>query len=292
MRLIFSFIFISMISVGSWCQESVPLELQFISLHTLADYPKRFDFSGMVMSGGDYLAIADKTWNQYAYKIRIDSGFWYVTDSLQLGLDNNSDLEGIDYCEKAGLYFIDEKFNRAYLYDGKGNSQVIFNKGVLRDGLKWGTNSGLEGLAVDCERKILYLAKERSPRFIVIFDLEGEKVLDIFNLPNSDGDISDLKYENGFLYMLERNENLVTKINVQTKQIVDQVSYKQVCSHPDGKLYSHTEYGLAEALLLTEDEIWIGLDNNGLPFSPHARQAYQLTGNQPVLIKFQRPESF
>ena len=252
----------------------------------------RFDFSGLVVSSDGYLAIADKVWNQYAYRIDIDSVHWYITDSLSLGLTNNSDLEGIDYCEQAGLYFIDEKFNRAYLFDGSGNSQVVFNKGVLRDGLKWGTNSGLEGLAVDCERSILYLAKERSPRFIVIYDMEDQAVLDIFNLPDSNGDVSDLKYENGYLYLLERNENLVTKINVETKQIVDQVSYRQVCSHPEGKLYSHTEYGLAEALLLTEDEIWIGLDNNGLPFSRHARQAYKLTGNQPVLIKFKRPEGF
>ena len=292
MRILISFFIIIFAISSSRGQESGPLELEFISLHVLADYPKRFDFSGLVSTSDGYLAIADKVWNQYAYKITIDSAHWYITDSLSLGLANNSDLEGIDYCEQTGLYFIDEKFNRAYLFDGSGNSQVIFNKGVLRDGIKWGTNSGLEGLAVDCERNILYLAKERSPRFIVIYDMEDDAVLDIFNLPDKYGDVSDLKYANGYLYLLERNENLITKINVETKQIVDQVSYRQICSHPEGKLYSHTEYGLAEALLLTEDQIWIGLDNNGLPFSRHARQTYQLTGNQPVLLKFKRPEGF
>lgn len=278
--------------LGLRAQETKPKELEVISIHALANYPDRFDFSGIVKTESGYLAIADKVWNQYAYHIEIDSNYWYLTDSVQLGLDNHSDLEGIDFCDEAGLYFIDEKFNRAYLFDGSGNSEIVFNKGILRDGLKWGTNSGLEGVAVDCERNVLYLAKERDPGFIVTYDLENHSVLDIFNLPDSNGDVSDLKFENGFLYLLERSENYVTKINVLTKQIVEKVSYKDVCSHPDGKLYSHTKYGLAEALLLTEDEIWIGLDNNGLPFSSHARQAYQLTGNQPVLIKFKRPENF
>jgi len=280
------------VNISDAQSQEPPPELELVSIHVLANYQDRFDFSGIVMDQQGYLAIADKKWNQYAYKIDIDSNYWYITDSVQLGLTNHSDLEGIDFCEGGGIYFIDEKFNRAYLYDGVQSSQIIFNKGKLRDGLKWGTNSGLEGLAIDCERRILYLAKERDPGFIVSYDLEDQRVLDIFNLPDTKGDVSDLKFEDGFLYLLERTENYITKINVNTKQVVAKVSYKDVCSNPAGKLYSHTPYGLAEALLLTEEEIWIGLDNNGLPFSSHARQAYQLDGNQPVLIKFKRPEGF
>jgi hypothetical protein len=49
---------------------------------------------------------------------------------------------------------------------------------------------------------------------------------------------------------------------------------------------------MAEALLLTSDEIWIGLDNNGLPFSDYAQKTYGLTGNSPVIIRFKRPAGF
>lgn len=282
-------LFYSMIVFG---QLAPSKELELISMHTLEAYPYRFDFSGLTRYYDDYLVVADKTWNQYAYKIKIDSLHWYLTDSIQLGLSNNSDLEGIDFCQESGLYFIDEKFNRAYLMDASGKSHMIFNKGQLRDGLKWGTNSGLEGVAVDCENNILYLAKERDPRFIVTFDLGEQMITDIFDLPDSESDISDLKFENGFLYMLERNANYVTKINVQTKQLIARVSYGETCSHADGKLYSYSDYGLAEALLLNKDEIWIGLDNNGLPFSEHALKTYGLRGNQPLLIKFKRPQGF
>ena len=64
------------------------------------------------------------------------------------------------------------------------------------------------------------------------------------------------------------------------------------CSHPDGKLYDNSKYGMAEALLLTNDYIWIGLDNNGLPFSKHAENTYGLSGTQPVIIGFKRPAGF
>ncbi len=278
--------------VGLWAQDTNPKELELTSLHILAEYPHRFDLSGIVADGKNHWVVGDKKWNQYAYRIAVDSNQWYLTDSIKLGLRNNSDLEGIDFCQQSGLYFIDEKFNRAYHLNREGKSQVIFNKGILREGLKWGTNSGLEGIAVDCENNILYLAKERQPRFVVVYDLCKEKVVDRFNLSTEEGDISDLKYENGFLYLLERNDNYITKINTVTKQIVDRVSYKSVCSHPEGKLYGPSEYGLAEALLLTPTEIWLGLDNNGLEFTPHARKKYGLEGNQPLLLKFERPPGF
>lgn len=267
-------------------------ELELISVHSLANYHHRFDFSGLTCYNDEYLAIADKNWNQYAYKINIDSLHWYLVDSIPLGLSNNTDLEGIDYCSQTGLYFIDERLNRAYLKDEADKSHMIFNKGQLRDGLKWGTNSGLEGLALDCENHLLYLAKERDPRFIVTYDMKEQMITDIFDLPDSESDISDLKFQNGFLYMLERNANYITKINAQTKQLIDRVSYRETCSHHEGKLYSYSEYGMAEALVLTADEIWIGLDNNGLPFSEHARKTYGLQGNQPLLIKFKRPQGF
>ena len=145
---------------------------------------------------------------------------------------------------------------------------------------------------MDCKNNVLYLAKERQPRFIIVYELENEQVTDIISFPDQEGDISDLKIENGFLYILERNANYVTKMDLSTQQIVSRMSYKNTCSHQDGKLYDNSKYGMGEALLLTPEEIWIGLDNNGLPFSDHAQNTYGLSGTQPVLIRFKRPKGF
>lgn len=275
------------------CFFQVPVlkELEFLSIHVLTDYPQSFDLSGITNIEGDYWVVDDKEWNDNTYKIALGAGNFYFVDSVSLGIDYKSDIEGIDYCAELGIFFTDEEYDRIYLSTGSANSEMVFNKGQLPN-QRWTKNKGLEGVAVDCQNRILYLAKEREPRFIVKYDIENEQVIDIITLPDEEGDISDLKVENGFLYILERNENYITKMDLNTNQIVDRVSYKNTCSHPDGKLYYNSQYGMGEALLLTPEEIWIGLDNNGLPFSEHAQKSYGLSGNQPVLIRFKRPSGF
>ncbi len=266
-------------------------ELEFAAIHVLADYPHTFDLSGIVKTKDKCYLISDKSWSHYAYEFRAEGDYFYLIDSVDLGINPKSDIESVDYCEGLGIFYTDEEANVAYYSNIEGKSQVIFNKNQLTNELNWGTNKGLEGFAVDCENQIAYMAKERDPRFIITYDLKNQEIIDLSN-QDSDGDISDLKYENGFLYILERYENQVAKMDVNTKEIVSRVSYKNTCSHPNGKLYQNTKYGMAEALLLTPGYIWIGLDNNGLPFSKHAEETYGLTGNQPVIIGFKRPSGF
>lgn len=276
------------------CFSQVPgiQELEFLSIHVLTDYPQNFDLSGITNIEGDYWVVDDREWNDNAYKIALGSDYFYFVDSVSLGIDYKSDIEGIDYCPELGIIFTEEEYNRTYISASSGNSKMVFNKGQLPNHQRWGKNKGLEGIAVDCQNNIIYLAKERQPRFIIIYDMDNEQVIDIITLTDKEGDISDLKVENGFLYILERNENYVTKMALGTKQIVARVSYKNTCSNQDGKLYHKSKYGMGEALLLTPEEIWIGLDNNGLSFSDHAQKTYGLSGNQPVLIRFERPAGF
>ena len=272
-------------------QETRFQELELISLHVLEEYPGAFDLSGIVNIDNNLYVVNDKYWSQYFYQIHFEGNTFKVMDSLALGIDHASDIEAIDYCPNQGIFFSDEEFNTVYLLEN-GASKIIFSKERLDPDQNWGTNKGLEGLAVDCENQILYLAKERQPRFVISFDLKLNSIKEIIYLEEPTGDISDLKIENGFLYILERKENLIAKMDLNTKSIVSKVSYKDTCSRPEGKFYDGTDFGLAEALMLTPDEIWIGLDNNGLFFSDYAQKTFALTGNQPVILKFQRPEGF
>ena len=277
--------------LNCFSQEKSFQELELISLHVLEEYPGEFDLSGIVNIDDSLYVVNDKYWSQYFYKIQLEGNTFKVTDSLGLGIDHASDIEAIDYCPDQGIFFSDEEYNTVYLLEN-GESEIIFSKDQLGPNQNWGTNKGLEGLAVDCENQILYLAKERQPRFIISFDLKSKSIKEIINLEEPAGDISDLKIENGFLFILERKENLIAKMELNTKNIVSKVSYKDTCSHPEGKFYDGTDFGLVEALMLTPDEIWIGLDNNGLPFSDYAQKTFALTGNQPVLLKFRRPAGF
>ena len=267
------------------------VELEFNNIHVLTDYPHEFDLSGIVKTGDKCYVINDKRWSKYAYEFQADGHRFYLVDSVDLGADPKTDLESLDYCEGFGIFFTDEDENIAYYSSHDGFSQVFFRKEQFDPELNWGSNKGLEGLAVDCENQVVYMAKEREPRFIISYDLKTSEIIDI-KMKDPYGDISDLKYQDGFLYILERNENIISKMDLSNREIVARVSYKSTCSHPGGKIYAGSKYGMAEALLLTPENIWIGLDNNGLAFSKYAEDTYGLKGNQPVIIGFKRPAGF
>jgi hypothetical protein len=54
----------------------------------------------------------------------------------------------------------------------------------------------------------------------------------------------------------------------------------------------HPEYGMAEALLLTKNQIWIGLDNNGDPVSDFGKSLGLEQNSNTVILIFERPEGF
>ena len=167
--------------------------------------------------------------------------------------------------------------------------------GIYRSG--WG-NRGLEGIAVDCTNEILYLAKERQPRRIFVIDLRSGKItepfLNILEPKNKDGyDISDMKFENGYLYILERGQGKVTRINTETKEILS-YSFQNVVLKNGKRIFDNRnpEYGMAEALLLTKDQIWIGIDNNGDPVSLYGKTMGLKENNNTIILIFERPEGF
>lgn len=270
-------------------------ELTFISIHQMAPMDSlNFDFSGIVRLDDTILVVADKPWNTFLYAITLSEGIWFSHAYNQLNSDEKLDLEAIDYCN--GTFYLANEF-KGSIYRLPAQSTdaqtlaINFEEHNLTPST-WG-NAGWEGLAIDCENQVMYLVKERQPRNIVVVDMERWEILDQFDIPQTESnDFADAKYQDGHLYLLERNGNYVTKVNVETKTVVEKYHYRHITSHPNGKLYAPEKYGMAEALLLTKDEIWIGLDNNGLEVTDHARDTYQLSGHTPVIIKFERPAGF
>lgn len=257
-------------------------------------YKSRFDLSGMVKVSDKIYVVADKSYNNYVYEIKMNEHDWSIENSTDIGLLDQVDIEAIDHCG-GSFYFSNEHGNIIYEMDSLQNVRIIqpYYEGKNIDVHTWKKNTGLESLAVDCENSIIYAAKERGPRFIYAVDLKYNNVTSKFNIPETESsDFADMKYENGFIYLLERNGNYVTKVDVKTEEVVAKVSFKNVCTAAEGKLYEPSKYGMAEALLLTEDEIWIGLDNNGLTVSENARKKHGMKGSQPAILRFVRPEGF
>ena len=278
----------------NWGQDKY-VELELIELSQMNNAQKnRFDLSGIARKDGRIYVVADKGWNNYIYEIGLQGNSWKAINTIRLGLTEPIDLEGLDYCN-GSFYLINEYNNKVYTLDAKDHMKSVFihyeGKGINPE--TWKKNTGLEAIAVNCEDAVLYLAKEREPRFLLEVDMRYGTIANQFTIPEVESnDFSDMKYENGFLYMLERNGSCISKIDVRSRTVVEKVSYKYTSNMPAGKLYEPTKYGMAEALLLTSDEIWIGIDNNGLKASKGAEDRFGLKGNQPSILRFKRPAGF
>lgn len=218
------------------------------------------------------------------------------------------DLEGIAQCGSV-FYLANERVREVFKLAGnkiiplKINFRAAFSR--FDEG---GANAGFEGIAVDCKNQIMYVAKEREPRQIFVINLKNLKISKIFDFHGSNRqgqlvidpftangllaigpDIADMHFYNGFLYVLERNTYEVTKIDPNTFNVVGRMSY-YFASRP---LYEKIEpFGLAEALAISDDRIYIGLDNNLTELSGYAKKQYGISGTTGVLITIERPKGF
>ncbi len=257
---------------------------------------QRFDLSGIVQVNKEIFVVADKKWNEYIYKIDTGKAPYKISDSIPVKVKKRLDCEGIDYANQH-FYFVDEHNSRLFKYslESKITSEIELPWGTLGENIEQWENAGLEGVAIDSINNKIFLVKERAPRKIFCYDLNTNQLEQVFeDLINQEtGDFADAKYENNSLYLLERNTSLILKINTLTNQI-DTVCYSHISFKNNKRLYENQfpQYGMAEALLITENEIWIGFDNNGDKVSETGKSFGLQAGDAPAIIRFKRPVGF
>ncbi|MCF6242729.1 MAG: SdiA-regulated domain-containing protein, partial [Bacteroidales bacterium] len=261
------------------------------------DKKERFDLSGICEFKNKIYVVADKNKNNYLYKIDTTTNSFGIYPEKTLCPDRKIDFEGIAVY-KNKFFLINEWFDNVLMVTDSCKLKDI-NIEWERAGIDnkdWG-NKGLEGIAFDEKNGFLYLAKEREPRRIFKIDLKTGIISEPFKkvLANQTigYDISDMKFENGYLYILERSSGTVIRIDVKTNKTIS-YSYQHIVYKNGQRIFSNKfpQYGMAEALLLTKDEIWIGLDNNGDPVSEYGKSLGLQEGNSTVILIFKRPDNF
>ncbi len=256
----------------------------------------QFDLSGITFFGDSIFVVADKTWNKFIYKIDTLEKKIVVVSEKKICVDEPTDFEGIT-ANKYGFFLINERSSQVY-YIEKSNCFIeilpINWKGENIETSDW-KNKGLEGIALDSSQNILYLLKEREPRHVYAFDLKTNQLsspfVGFYN-PNQH-DFTDAKFENNKLYLLERNKSQILRINLKTNEL-DSVSMKNILN-PEGKRLYETEnleYGTVESLLLTKDQIWVGIDNNGEKTSTYGQSLGLDKTSNPAILIFKRPKNF
>ncbi len=260
---------------------------------------KRFDLSGLVYSNEKLFVVADKKWDRFIYQIDTTTTEFSITKNIELCSNRKHlDLEGIDANDS--LFFVsDEGKNKIFFVHKNSCELTMLDLDWEKNGIDLGKNDndGFEGLALDSENQILYIVKERSPRRLFAVDLKTGTITEPFkNILFSDKknqDFADCKYENGFLYLLERRQRRLLRLDIASGNTYS-YSYKNSIN-PNGKQLYQTnkpQYGIAEALLLTDTQIWIGLDNNGNNTTKTAQALGFKDNNHPVIICFERPADF
>lgn len=287
------------------------------------------EISGMLVTGNRVTVVADAAEDTYLYLVIPKKLRFHLKKDLNLTTlsgagayleelkkvpdlsdrDRRFDLEGMTACGKTH-YLINERARHVLaIEDAKSLKRLPIDfAGAYPNLFAGGANAGFEGIAADCANNILYVAKERDPRAIFKIDMTSWKVLAVKDFPGSDrtgqkvvnfmtgeglleigSDISDLLFDNGYLYALERNTWEIAKLNPADFSVIGRVSYFR--SEKD--LYQTGEpFGIAESLALTGGEIWVGIDNNRSPLSVVAEKQHQVKGNFPAILVFKRPAGF
>ena len=262
-----------------------------------------FDLSGITrLKSKDqdtFLVASDNESTVYA----LDTSSYSIRPYLSIERKGDLDIEALDHCGSTVFAVFETGTNQIFkLSEGKPE-KIDFKYEKKFESKNWG-NKGIEGFALNCQENVLFFVKERSPAYLFRVNLQDSKpraetifTKELFSNPKNDA--TDLKFvahqDRNYLYILKRFECAVDRIDFETGQITHR-SFAQYVNNTLGEqvLYNvpaeNRFFGLAEALLITENEIWIGLDNNGRSINAEHNLSikYDLKGTAPVILRFER----
>lgn len=205
------------------------------------------------------------------------------------------DIEGLA-ADGPLLYAVDERDRLVYRIDTEGAAIVVphdvmdYNR---RSGIEFSrkANAGFEGIAVDTRKRIVYIANERDDAIVYTLGLSADGLrlramahLSMSGLTGDDRfDISDLYFENGFLYVLYRRAARILKLDPGSRRIVGSFDAGFAVA---GLYHSPEGYGFAEGLYMTRREIFLLLDGGGKAMSG------KRGGENGALVVLVRPREF
>jgi hypothetical protein len=257
---------------------------QDLGIYAVRQMGKRFELEahfdvGTLSGYRDYIAALD-------------------TDADVPAKDRLIDFEGLSSCGRS-IYLSNERARHILRVRAGKVERMPIDLHDFKEVLEGGSNAGFEGVAVDCAKGLMYIAKERSPREILTVRMTDWKVLrmdQVEPLTASTGtaagvapDFSDLAFDKGHLYVLERSARQIAKVDPAGMRVVARFSYE---SAERGLYDADPRFGSAEGLALNSELVILGFDNNGAQLTPAASERFGVTGNPSAIIYFKRPRGF
>jgi len=254
----------------------------------------RMDLSGLTHDGSGFYVISDTSTQNEIYQLNLDhdkneaslkahASFprpWLKSYLKRNAGQGRFDLEGITWCQ-GGFYLAEESTRSILSLNLKGMAEehpLGFDKFHAKKGkmspFSGVRNAGLEAIACDENKGLLYVFNERQFRMGYVYSLKEKKLLEQFDFPSGNTlprfeksfwiypDFAGADFHGGKLYVLVRNQRLILEVDPESYAVLRRLSFARHTEH----LYQKNDpFGLAEGLVVRRDKFYIVLDNNGHP---------------------------
>lgn len=205
------------------------------------------------------------------------------------------DFEGIA-CDEAGAFYLtSENAFRVLRVEPSGAGAAWVTPEAYKTGAEAGffqaRGAGIEGLAQTSPTNFV-LCAERSPRGLLYIDVPSGKIAAVVCTSDSpppepprEQDLTDLWFEKGRIYGLQRNTETICLIERNGPVAVEKTlwSFSQTAARLAHK-YRSVVFGQAEGLAMDETRVYVILDTNG------ASRLEDPSDRRPLLFIFERPE--
>ncbi len=286
------------VSVATASENRVtPLKL----IHALpVEGPENNQPSGLTIWHDTLFAVSDKH-DDTIFRVALTDTSAVFVPHLTFGIPESApgkrlDFEGIACDAQGHFYLVSESTFRILRVSADGADVSWITPSLRpvgeREGLFRTRGAYLEGIAL-LGPDLFLVCAERQPRGLIEVDTSVEPhAVQVFNYDETsldlpagrNTDFSDLFRENGDLYVLQRNAEVISNL-VYGGPILEE---KEVWSfgnivHREDLRYSNMKYGLAEGLCMDAERIYLILDNNG------DCRASNPDDRRPLLLIIKRP---
>lgn len=276
-----------------------PVELERLAALPI-EGPPRLQPSGLVVRDGTLYAVSDKH-PDTVFEVVRESGRAVFREAVVFSppagtaAGVNLDLEGITIDADGRFHLVSEAACRVLTLDETGLASWTtpsLKPAGRAVGFFSQRGGGLEGIHW-LEDGTYLLAAERQLRgFLRVSATGGSPAPDAWPMeervrtpPKGRSlDFAGLAGWRGRLFVLERNLHLVSELIADENRFVlgDSWSYAATENDP-ALLYTNSTYGLAEGLALTDEEVLVLVDNNGLG------RAIDTEDRRPLMLVFRNP---
>ena len=272
--------FFALVFLG-WALHSTPVSaIQNIQIQNFRSLPfdknYNYDITGAFGTGNHFFAVSGSSIYQLTQGLKPNttsllpfedlktfSQFYTVTKAT-----GRLVLEGVTSCNDT-IYVVNQGTRDLIKVQNQTLQKIPVSYEQFPDYKYEEGSDGFIGISADCDRQVLYVAKQKNPNKIFFIDLKSAKVVNEYDLTtgsDTEDNVSDLYFSNGLLYILQKNINSILVMDPMKSGNEAKVKrYDYSIAETITKDANH-ERGIAEGLVVVSQQklIYLFLDSKNV----------------------------